>query len=173
MLPCPGCKGLFPTSEGECFRYGTSSPGCWEAFTTLLGLEYDKFIPTHNRLIVDAYAVQHPQNIPLQKMKGINDRLIAASIQSVHGHLFALYCAFEKNLPYPTISSYMNKFLKQPAHAPFTPPENLGTVTIQDFQPTFSQQEYEGYAKKWALVSWNAWSLYHPIIKTWYEELDR
>lgn len=171
-VPCPGCKGLFPDVDGERFRYGTSSPGCWQAFTILLGHEQSNLNPIFNRLVVDAYAVQHPQNLPLQKELGIEDRLITASIQSIPVHLLALYCALENKIPYASISLIMSKFLSfHTSFVPFEQPESLGNVTVEDFSENFNQLEYEAFAQSWANEAWQSWKSYHTLIKDWHMQL--
>ena len=169
--PCPGCKGLFTHSEGMRFRYGTSSAGCWKAFTHLQGYEHDllQFPPEH-RLTVDSYMVQHPQNIPLQKELDIDERLIAASIQSVAVHLLALYCVLEKNVPFERIThTVMPRSIERTKHPLLEPPESLGALTIADFSPKFSSHEYHTFAWNWARSAWQAWSPYHALVRHWYD----
>lgn len=171
-VPCPGCKVLFEDIEGARFPYGTSSPGCWKAYTELLGYEHSlPTFPQENRLSVDAYAVQHPQNFPLQNSLGVSERHKRASVQSVIIHLIALYAALEKKVPLQNISTIMDRILKRKSdYEPLDPPANLGSLTVADFSPEMSEQDYKIFTKKWAQKAWHAWAPYHDPIKQLYAQ---
>lgn len=170
MSRCPGCKALFKEHEGPLWVYGVSSAGCWHAFTQLLGYERDVYgFPDENRLVVDAYAVQHPQNSELQKKLGISKRSIAASVQSVAVHLIALYCALEKKMPLKKVTQQMALLLfKGIVFEPLEPPADLGLITVADFSPDFTVEEYKEFACNWAHEAWNAWAPYHDTVRAWY-----
>ena len=94
---CPGCGAIFPEGAFPPQRYGVASKECWQAFNTMLAKENMNFgYPEVHRLVVDAYAVQHPQNFELQKSLGISKRFVEASIQSIAVHLIALYISHLK-----------------------------------------------------------------------------
>lgn len=109
---CPGCKVILPYQEGPYNRYGINSPECWAAFTELLAQESEHYgYPPAHRLIVDAYAVQHPPHLEHQLALKIEKRLIDASIQSIVIHLIALYAAFEEQKELLAISRIMDRVL--------------------------------------------------------------
>lgn len=170
-MQCPGCKAEFPEMEGPIWQYGVTSPGCWQAYTTLLGYERDTLgFPEENRLIVDAYAIQHPQNLELQRSLGITQRLIDASIQSVAVHLIALYAAFEKGIPLTQITPLIARILTQkPQFEILEPPETLGSLTVKDFSTSMTKQEYQAFAYAWAQSAWQAWNIHHAKVKSWYD----
>src|SRR5581483_6735651 len=98
---CPGCKAIFPyqeglVSSGGLYRYGVNSAECDAAFNELLAYEYKN--GCFNKHSPQAYAVQHPPHLEVQKDRGIEDRLIAASRQSVAIHLVWLYLIVETDL---------------------------------------------------------------------------
>ncbi len=170
---CPGCKASF-TQEKELplHKYGVMAPECWAAFNTLLGYEADNFgYPEEHRLTVDAYGVQHPQNLELQKQLGIKERLIQASVQSVGRHLIGLYCALEKKMDLLSISKVMGQVIKSGQELELLEPqESMGDITIANFSPDFSREEYSQFAWAWAQSAWNAWAHKHDLVRSWMEK---
>ena len=148
------------------------TPECWAAFNRLLAYEAEHFgYPEEHRLTVDAYGVQHPQNFELQKQLDIEERLIRASVQSVGRHLIGLYCAVEKKMPLLTISSVMGQVIKHGDKLELlTPGESMGEITIANFSPEFSEEEYKEFAWAWAQSGWNAWSDKHELVRSWVEK---
>jgi hypothetical protein len=178
---CPGCKINYMrddtlTNTFGVVRYGVSSQECQQAFNELLGKEAMEFgYPPVHRLIVDAYAVQHPPHSEYQHALGIEKRFIEASIQSVVVHLFALYLAIEKKIPLLEISDHMSRFItymdnQKIAWPELTPPDSVGMVMIPDLMNATNAQEYDQLAWQWALSAWNAWSEHHDLIYQLYEK---
>ncbi len=170
MLVCPGCKAAFSTPVIlPAHRYGVMSKECWAAFNALLVYEIDVLgYPEEQRLTIDAYAVQHPQNIPLQKELGIDESAIRASTKSVGRHLIGLYSSLEQKIPLNTISNIMDNFIKYGNDLEMlTTPDHLGAITIAGFSPKFTREEYELFAKKWAASAWDAWSSEHDTVREW------
>ena len=172
LRQCPGCKAFFPKKEGPPHRYGVSSSECWAAFTELLAYEGMHYgYPDIHRLVVDAYAVQHPQNTALQVELGISQRLIAASIKSVAIHLIALYLALVKKVELKRINRMMNHILTSGAiFDPLDPPSQLGSITVIDIAQASNFEEYTQWAWKWVQSAWNAWTPHHEIVQSWYEK---
>ena len=58
LVPCSGCRGLFPDSEGPTHPYLESSPGCAAACGELFACHYQDvaFYGDVYRLANDAYA---------------------------------------------------------------------------------------------------------------------
>jgi hypothetical protein len=178
---CPGCKKNYVRDDSlnitfGVIRYGVSSQECQQVFNELLGKEVMEFgYPPVHRLVVDAYAVQHPPHSEYQQKLGIEKRFIDASIQSVVVHLFALYLAIEKKIPLLEISEYMGKFIfcmdnQKSAWPALTPPDNVGVVMIADLMKAQNAQEYDQLAWQWAESAWNAWCEYHEMIRKLYEK---
>lgn len=182
---CPGCTTEFKKSESvEHYRsagigrYGVASPECLATFFAVLARENELYgYPAAHRLIIDAYAAQHPRNADLQKKLGIEERLIAASIQSVPVHLIAIYCALEKQIPLEDIAPIMDRVLSaMNAHGiefdNLSAPADLGDMNVAKvkqlfFSKEYTLEEYTELAFEWARVVWNAWQKEHAIIRDW------
>ena len=170
MLTCHGCKAVFsePVTSPP-HRYGVMSKECWHAFNELLAYEANLGYPEERHLTVNAYLVQHPQNIPLQTKLGIDESAINASIKSVGRHLIGLYCSLEQKIALKDISRIMSEVIRQKkTNRELTPPKQLGTITIADFSQEFTQEEYQTFANKWAQSMWHAWSSEHDTIRSWF-----
>lgn len=64
----------------------------------------------------------------------------------------------------------MDRIIKQDGAAEqLTPPKDLGEITIADFTPEFTREQYEAFARKWAQSAWDAWSSEHDRIRNWIE----
>jgi len=171
LVKCPGCKAAFPHMENPIalHPYGVMSPECWASFMNILAFESEHMgYPPEHRLIVDACAVQHPQNFELQKKLGIEKRLVTASIQSVGRHLIGLYCALEMHIPLLSISKIMGYVIEhgQPLEL-LEPPAELGKMTTADFSADFTPEQYKQFAWNWAHSSWKAWEPYHETVRGW------
>ena len=110
MVQCPGCKATCEkNSDNSPHRYGVAAPECWIAFNELLSFERNTWgYPPAHRLMVDAYSVQHPPNLALQKKLNISERFIDASIQSIAIHLIALHFAIVEKVDLVSISKKMD-----------------------------------------------------------------
>lgn len=183
LRQCPGCRAEFPIQKDidqyqtvGIARYGVASPECSYAYCELQNYERERFgYPAANRLIVDAYAVQHPPHREYQQKLGINQRLVAASHQSVAVHLIALYAAFEKNIELLKIAKIMDMILSKNIEFPeLKAPENLGDIRAIDVLHAIKEKElnldeYTQLAKKWAHSAWDAWKEHHKTVKEWHE----
>lgn len=185
---CPGCKTIFPYqeelnhySESGIARYGVATPECAATFFEILTLEGERYgYPPAHRLIIDAYALQHPPYKEVQQLLGISPRLIDASIQSISIHLLALYCAIEKKMPLETIAAEMNQILTQSNKHKVTfdllsPPSGIGVLKAIDVHALMSKklltlEEYTQLAWDWAHTVWRAWAHEHDTICTLYEK---
>ncbi len=171
---CPGCKAVFPKSSAyvpekrEGFlRYGVTSFECNEAYEKLIAYEYEQ--GCFNKHSPQAYAVQHPPHIELQKKLGIEERFIAASLQSVWVHLFALHLMLEKDMPLIDVFKAMQQLLESGAKLedlPLVQPEDLGAITIADVINAQSQEEHWILIDAWNRSAWQAWAKYHDIVRS-------
>ncbi|MCB1114696.1 MAG: hypothetical protein KDK62_08065 [Chlamydiia bacterium] len=164
---CPGCGAHFSKSDTSFHRYGVASSGCWQAFNELLAHERETWsYPEVHRLVIDAYSVQHPQNIELQNSLGISQRFVDASVQSVWIHLIGLYFALEEKRPLSEISKLMDQALKGgEGFEPLPPPKNRGKLTHREAPLTKDLEVYSRFAWKWAEDAWLAWSEHHDKIR--------
>ncbi len=157
-VPCIGCGGLFPESEGPTHRYMESSPGCWKAYGEVLVREYRDyafFSPVH-RLSVDAYAVQHP------------GRPSPQSIQSVAVHLIRLCLILERGLPMQLANDAMLAAAKTKARFVWLPPPpTRGAVTAADVFRAKDDTEHLELVRAWADSAWSAWAPHHDTVRSW------
>ena len=154
---CFSCGGEYPDIEGPTHRYMKSSPGCWAIYGEVLAREYEnpKLMEVH-RLSVDAYAVQHP---------GGKDR---QSIQSVGVHLIRLCLFLEYNLaPEKTNDAMLKAAKHKHNYIWLKPPESLGSITVADVHKAKKADKHKKILRAWAMETWNAWSAYHDIVRTW------
>jgi len=178
---CPGCKVVLPYQEGLDHlltvgfgRYGVSSPECLALFNQVFIREYECGRPQHGR--IDAYGVQHPPHADVQKSLGINERLIAASKQSVAIHLIALYLMIEKKMPLDQVAGVMDHILKSGAkleNEELIPPASLGTMTVADAAQAETCQEHVRLIKEWERSVWQAWKSYHHKVQEWVEKYGK
>lgn len=151
------------------------------AFFDVLARESELYgYPPAHRLIIDAYAVQHPRSKEWQEKLNIKQRFVHASIQSIAIHLIALYVAIEKQIDLPSIAKVMDKILKNMGERGETfqelkPPKNLGSIKINDVKEAFfarqcTLDEYSKLAWNWGQESWNAWKEHHDTVQKWYKE---
>ena len=182
---CYGCHARFthqPELEYYRFaaigRYGIAIPECVAAYLEIIAKESELFgYPPAHRLIVDAYAVQHPRRKEWQAKLKIEPRLISASIQSVACHLIALHLALEKQVPLLKIAGNMDHFLavmtaQGVEFTELSPPENLGAFTVQTMKEVVTSEalnleKYHQAALDWAKNAWDAWEAHHVTIRQW------
>jgi len=185
---CPGCKIVLPYKEElqhyqtvGIARYGVVSPECAVIFLEVLNNERELFgYPPAHRLIVDAYAVQHPPHSQIQAKLKIEKRLIDASIQSISIHLLALYCSMVKKMELQSIAKIMDTILSNMTREKvtfelLTPPENLGDIKVIDIETQMLEKNldidaYTALAYSWAESSWIAWKVHHVTIKKLYDK---
>lgn len=169
IVRCWGCGAKFPKGDGVPNRYGVASGECWQAFNELLAHERTLWgYPDIHRLVVDAYAVQHPQNAEMQQMLGISKRFAEASVQSVAMHLIALHFALVERKPLKDISALMGRILsKDASFPPLLAPKEPGRLTVADAPKNESFEAYAEFAWQWAEGAWEAWSHSHGQVQMW------
>lgn len=153
---CPGCGITLPACDGPVHRYMESSPACWAAYGELLSRDYSdpRYMAAH-RVIVDAYAVQHPGQPSPQ------------SIQSVAIHLIALHAIFECGDSYQQAMALLRPAADAGGFHWLTPPDSLGELTL--LHPLTAQTPEAHYecSREWARSVWDAWAPHHPQIRAW------
>ena len=157
LVPCVGCRGLFPEIQGPTHRYMESSPGCWAAYGEVLAREYsDPAYAKAHRLTVDTYAVQHPGSVSPQ------------SIQSVALHLIRLCLLLERRLEMNRANDAILKVAESKSKFVWlTPPENRGGLTVADVHRAENAQEHVKLVHQWAENAWRAWSPHHSQVRAW------
>ena len=154
-VACIGCGGLVPDIEGPSHRYMLGSPGCWEAYTSLLGGALAGVVLPSPRgsLTVDAYAVQHP-GVPNPQ-----------ATQSVWVHLIALCLTLEGGWP-PDQLVRVRRFGADSATgwAWLQPPTSMGPVTAIDVTAA-SPPDVADAVRAWVDGAWAAWTDHHATVR--------
>jgi uncharacterized protein DUF5946 len=154
-IACVGCGGLVPDIEGPVHRYMLAAPGCWQAYTGLLGgaLAGVTAPEPHISLTVDAYAVQHPGQPNPQ------------ATQSVWVHLIALHMALERGWPITKLVE-IRRFGADSADgwAWLEPPSTMGAVTAIDIASARPDATPD-LVQRWTEGAWAAWDRHHDAVR--------
>lgn len=155
-IPCLDCRASVPDTDGPTHRYIGASPGCWALYGEVLtrdpGPEGN---PPEHRLIVDAYAAQHPGSESL------------SAIRSVAGHLIVLHLVIERALPPSRITDTIRRYAERPEYRWLPPPADLGSRTIVDVHAARGRERPAEACTEWAIAVWEAWAEHHETIRTW------
>lgn len=157
LVPCIGCGGSFPDSDGPTHRYMESSPACWAAYGEVLARQYND--PAYRevyRMAVDSYAVQHPGRPSPQSVNSVGVHSVRLCLFIEHG--LEPRAANDAML---AISPLKGKF------SWLTPPESMGPITVADVQNARSPVEHQLIVRDWAASAWLAWSGHHEVIRSW------
>jgi hypothetical protein len=154
---CPGCHASFPIVIGPTHPYIGASPGCWAAYNEILAREFGEFgYPECHRLLVDAYAAQHPGTPSRQ------------SIQSVCGHLVTLHLVLEKGLDARRATAALGKVVnRRPGFVWLEPPAAPAWLTILDVVGARDLEDHELRVREWAASVFKAWSRHHGLVRDW------
>jgi Family of unknown function (DUF5946) len=111
-----------------------------------------------HQLVVDAYAVQHPD--------GEDPR----AVRSVGIHLMTL-CLFVQRGADPALGTLLHRrMIEMPVFHLLEPPANRGRLTVVDMPVTGSAAAAQGAAYAWASSAWSAWSGHHDTVRRWLAE---
>lgn len=162
---CPGCRAQVPDVTGPTHAYIGAAPGCWEAYTVLLGSWYTAAPARHGApLAVDVYAVQHP---------GVPGR---RSSQSVALHLTALCAVLERGLEPPRVTPLLQRMasvLPRPIYPWLAPPDDPGAVTVLDVVAAPDPAAAGAVVWQWAHGVWDAWAEHHDRARAWLDAAAR
>jgi len=155
-IACVGCRGVVPDIDGPIHRYMTAAPGCWRAYTGLLG---GGLPPSPAAgLIVDAYAVTHP-GIPGPQ-----------STPSVWIHLVTLCFVLDRRWPVDQ-AIRLRRFVADSFRAwPWlSPPESMGDVTAIDLSAALAAGDGTlavALTRGWVEGAWSAWAAHQPAVRS-------
>lgn len=152
-VACVGCGGLVPDIDGPSHRYMLASPGCWAAYTGMLGGLSGPVPAPHGSLTVDAYAVQHP-GVPNPQ-----------ATQSVWVHLIALHLVLEAGWP-PARLVRIRQFAADASGGwPWlAPPASTGPITAIDVASASPAMIGEA-VRTWVEGAWAAWEAHHIAVR--------
>jgi hypothetical protein len=153
---CVGCHGVVPDIDFAIHRYMTAAPGCWRAYTELLG---GGLPPSPAAgLTVDAYAVTHP-GVPGPQ-----------STPSVWIHLLTLCFVLERRWPVDQASRIRRLGADSYQGWPWlTPPESMGDVSAIDVFAALTSGDGAAalsLTRRWVDGAWAAWSAHHPAVRS-------
>lgn len=173
---CPGCKLVLPAQQDLQYlqasgfgRYGVASSECLALFNIVLAKELEYGNSGNSGIVIHPYAVQHPPHVEHQLSLGIDERLRAASRQSVVIHLLALYAMIEKKVSNDVIDRALSGGTRF-EDIQLTPPDNLGAMRVIDVARATNKQEFNQLAQDWIQAAWAAWSKYHERVHEWYKK---
>jgi hypothetical protein len=155
-VECVGCHGRVPAFDGPIHRYMTAAPGCWQAYTELLGGGALPPSPAAG-LAVDAYAITHP-GVPGPQ-----------ATPSVWVHLLTLCFVKERRWPVEQANRLRRAGADSFDRWPWLePPAAMGDVTAIDVCGAI--QRGDGVAavdltRRWVDGAWAAWASHHPAVR--------
>lgn len=164
MVECVGCGGRVPAIDGPIHRYMTAAPGCWRAYTELLG---GGGLPPSRAagLSVDAYAVTHP-GLPGPQ-----------STPSVWVHLVTLCFVLERRWPVEQAIRLRRVAADAFSRWPWLePPEHMGDVTAIDIWTALAAGNgtaASDLTARWVEGAWAAWSRHHGAVRARADSLSR
>lgn len=110
-----------------------------------------------HRLMVDAYAVQHP------------DRY-CDSAKSLAAHLGGLCCAFERRTDPSALDALQRWLSKNPTLMKPQLPEKRGVRTIAEVRGDLDPVAHARAVERWARSTWDAHEALHDMARGWVEE---
>lgn len=155
-MTCPGC-GLEGDHAGVPFpAYIGTTSRCWKLYSeTLALLSGDHWDSGVNRLMVDAYAAQHPGPPGRQ------------ADQSVAVHLVGLHLMLEVRLPPDRTTRTLDGLLRKMRQYPrLERARSAGELTIADFAGLSKPDDAEVLAERWARAVWDSYSDHHATVRT-------
>jgi hypothetical protein len=151
---CPGCGLKMPVSSraGKQGYYNTSME-CWGLYTEVLGAEYSNavlFGQVH-QLTVDTYSSQHAGGPHPDK--------------SVVVHLVGLLLVLERGIRPTSVPPFLQRLVAGMQTWPhFTPPTDVGSMTVFDIALCESAEEHRKAVQEWARIVWGCWSEHHAEL---------
>ena len=147
---CPECGGEVGGGRAECRRL----------FDDVLAREFGDYrYAREHRLMVDAYALQHPDEY-------------MHSAKSYAAHLTGAYVAIEYEAAAETnraIQKWLNG--SKALHRPDQPePGQRGELTILHLHMATDPDDHVRRVREWARSVWSAWRTYRPVAKQWTDE---
>ena len=153
---CPGCGVQLQAVDAPAHPYMTCSPACWVRYGDLLAAQYaDPRRMAFHQLVVDTYAVQHP------------DGDDARAIQSVGIHLMTL-CLFLERGADPSLGTRLHRrMVDRPVFHQLEPPPSRGRLTMLDVPLEGDPERARAAAFTWAQDAWTAWASHHQTVREW------
>ena len=156
---CVGCGVRLPAVDAAVHPYLTSSPACWVRYGDLLAAQYSNARRmAFHQLVVDAYAVQHPD--------GDDPR----AIQSVGIHLMTLCLFLEHGIDPSHGTRLHRRMIERPVFHHLQAPPSRGRLTLLEVPLDDDPETARRAAYAWAEDAWKAWTAHHQTVRAWVEE---
>jgi Family of unknown function (DUF5946) len=155
---CPGCGLALPAYTGPTHAYVGASAACWRLYGRLSSDPFSRREGTRlRRLVVDAYAAQHP-GVPHRR-----------AMQSVAVHLMGLCVLLERDGEMRRLSPVLGRM---PARKTMdlhwlAPPDLTRCVNAADVLAAGPGEDYAASAEAWAKSVWAAWRPHHETVRGW------
>ena len=156
---CPGCCVRLPAVHAPTHAYMTCSAACWLRYGELLAVQYaDRRRMRFHQLIVDSYAVQHPD--------GDDPR----AIQSVAIHLMTLCLFIERGIDPSAGAQLHRRMVCRPVFHRLEPPASRGRLTMLDVPLSANPDAARAASYAWATDAWASWAAHHQTVRNWVDE---
>ena len=152
---CFGC-GAPVGNSGPCVHpYLGASVECWELFGLLQTLEMERYgYPEVHRLVVDAYAAQHPG-------PGVERR----DRQSVFVHLASIHLVLEEGRTSADASELLRRLTQGRPEFPQLQRAHPGLLDLRHAWDAADLADYEKRVREWADAVWTSYEPSHDIIR--------
>lgn len=153
---CRGCGAIVPVVRElrSDHLYVGAAPGCWAAYTELIGLQTSGALAEARMLSVDVYMAQHP---------GVPGRQAS---QSVWVHLVGLCLSLEFGFDGVASARAKARLLAPGATIEWLePPASLGPITVLDVLAVQAPAEHIVAVGGWAACVWAAWAPYAAQVR--------
>ena len=145
------------TRCGGCgLEIARGTAGCRSVFEELVARDFSdvRYFRVH-RLMVDTYALQHPDDY-------------CASAKSMAAHLTGVAWLLDRDVSRATGSAALRRWVE--AHPDLerpTPPAFRGALTIADVRVAKEPRAYADAVDRWARSTWEAYAPLHAIAHEW------
>lgn len=161
--PCPGCGARYlPQVLQETHPYIGASPACWATFGEVLAREFgDITFGRVHRHSVDVYAAQHP---------GSDDR---RQRKSVALHLIGICHWLEHDVSVDRLNAITQQLASEDRQWPWLTAPDAYPMTVIDVLEARDGAEHVRLIRRWADLTWAAWSDHHDLVRAWAAEALR
>jgi len=135
--------------------YLGASAECWELFGMLQTLEIERYgYPNVHRLVVDAYAAQHPG-------PGVERR----DRQSVFVHLASIHLVVNEGRPAAEAGALLRRLTEGRPEFPLLQRHDAGAIDLRYAWDAVDLADYERRVREWAAAVWTSYEPSHDVIR--------
>lgn len=135
--------------------YLGASVECWELFGLLQTLEMERYgYPAVHRLVVDAYAAQHPG-------PGVERR----DRQSVLVHLASIHLVLEAGRSSADAAALLRRLTQDRPEFPLLARNGPGVLDLRHAWDAVDLEDYERRVRAWAAAVWASYEPSQEIVR--------